>query len=385
MRHRWQFAWAWLLGAVLAGCGGNVPPPQPPTPPPPEPQCTVTGEACGCWHMPPGNPWLYACCVPAAPGGVINVAGGPAHCPPEPEPPPATCPEECPAGTHCEGTSCVTDPTPPPSSGCNPQLDPSMLPPLDNDTDWSVVKGASATRTSEVNSAVAAAQAACPSAWKTTGALGCLTAGPSGIDDAFAQIAAELHAVGVKAGQPIREDDPTKRIDALSVNAKNSSDKWEEWHLFYYGNGCLIGGPYKGTWLYTGSGAPPPDNMGCGDPLPPPIARVQIKVWDIGGYNLDSVAKVKDAQYCAEVGFGSTVFCPVRPEPCDGPECIWKDREACEDYASRGDFEWLSDAPIEVKPDNKWRARYGPESTWVQLRVAGVLSNTLSRADGTLP
>lgn len=125
---------------------------------------------------------------------------------------------------------------------------------------------------------------------------------------------------------------------------------------------------------------PPPDTHGCADPLPPPIAQVHIKFWPVGpDWNLDSVARVCDAQYCEKVGFLNRECCPVRPEPCDGPGCVWKDREACEEYASQGDFAWLSDGPIEVNPDNKWRAFYDArKSTWIKLRVAGVESNVLT-------
>jgi len=72
-----------FVGLALAGvtaCTGNRPPVVTPTPPPPQPQC-AEGQTTCCWHQPPGNEWLYACPAPEVPGGVLNVAGGPAQCP----------------------------------------------------------------------------------------------------------------------------------------------------------------------------------------------------------------------------------------------------------------------------------------------------------------
>jgi hypothetical protein len=77
--------------SLLGACSIN-PKPKPPTPPPPSPVCEEGQTTC-CWHQPPGNEWLYACPAPELPGGVLNVAGGPAQCPekrcdaPPPEPP----------------------------------------------------------------------------------------------------------------------------------------------------------------------------------------------------------------------------------------------------------------------------------------------------------
>lgn len=80
---------------LIAACSTN-PKPKPPEPPPtPTPVC-AEGQTTCCWHQPPGNEWLYACPAPEVPGGVLNVAGGPAQCPgqkcggttpPDPEPP----------------------------------------------------------------------------------------------------------------------------------------------------------------------------------------------------------------------------------------------------------------------------------------------------------
>ena len=70
-----------LLGA--ASCPGK--PQKPPEPPPPQPQC-AEGQVCGCWHRPPeAMGWLYACCAPGVPGGVVNVQD-PAQCIAQPPP-----------------------------------------------------------------------------------------------------------------------------------------------------------------------------------------------------------------------------------------------------------------------------------------------------------
>ena len=104
-----------LVGLALAGytscsSGGGQPPPQPPAPPDPTPQC-VEGQACACWHKPPeALGWLYACCQPGVPGGVVNVQD-PAQCiappvePPVPpvEPPVPPIPPTQPPATNCDG------------------------------------------------------------------------------------------------------------------------------------------------------------------------------------------------------------------------------------------------------------------------------------------
>lgn len=93
----WRFTWN-MAGLALAcvalegalACSGNRPPSGGWTPPPPEPQC-IEGQNHSCWHKPPDSrTWLYACYVPSAPGGVVNVVGGPAQCPTTPVPPEPT-------------------------------------------------------------------------------------------------------------------------------------------------------------------------------------------------------------------------------------------------------------------------------------------------------
>jgi hypothetical protein len=68
----------------------------------------------------------------------------------------------------------------------------------------------------------------------------------------------------------------------------------------------------------------------CGEPLPPPVTRMQVAVHLRGGerWILDSTPLVgPDLEYCRKIGFtDSRSFCPVRPE--GHPQ-----RSACELYA----------------------------------------------------
>jgi hypothetical protein len=73
---------------------------------------------------------------------------------------------------------------------------------------------------------------------------------------------------------------------------------------------------------------PTPDPGGCGNPLPPPISRMNTKIHLRGParYTLDTTPLVHDAAYCKKVGFPDRTTCPVRPEGTP-------DRVACEAYA----------------------------------------------------
>jgi hypothetical protein len=74
---------------------------------------------------------------------------------------------------------------------------------------------------------------------------------------------------------------------------------------------------------------PPEDTGGCGEPLPGPILRVNVKVHNArpARWTLDSTPLVGGYEYCKEIGFtDGRNRCPVRPE--GHPE-----RKACEEYA----------------------------------------------------
>ena len=73
----------------------------------------------------------------------------------------------------------------------------------------------------------------------------------------------------------------------------------------------------------------PVDAGGCGEPLPPPIQKVNVNIHIRGAnkYTLDSTPLVAGFEYCREIGFtDGRNRCPVRPE--GHPE-----RVACETYA----------------------------------------------------
>jgi len=74
---------------------------------------------------------------------------------------------------------------------------------------------------------------------------------------------------------------------------------------------------------------PPPGTGGCGNPLPPPISRMNTKIHIRGPnrYTLDTTPLVHDREYCARIGFtDGRIDCPVRTEGAP-------DRLACEIYA----------------------------------------------------
>ena len=74
---------------------------------------------------------------------------------------------------------------------------------------------------------------------------------------------------------------------------------------------------------------PPPSAGGCGNPLPPELARINSKVHIRGAsrWTLDSTPIVgPDRDYCRKIGYtDGRLFCPVRTEGAS-------DRVACEEY-----------------------------------------------------
>ncbi len=75
-----------------------------------------------------------------------------------------------------------------------------------------------------------------------------------------------------------------------------------------------------------GGGGGGTTSASCGSPVPPPVARFNVKVLShqADRYVLDSTPLVgPDAAYCARVGYPDRTFCPVRLE--GDPE-----RSACE-------------------------------------------------------
>jgi hypothetical protein len=78
------------------------------------------------------------------------------------------------------------------------------------------------------------------------------------------------------------------------------------------------------------SPTPTPGTGGCGQPLPPPVTQMGVKIHirGVNRYTLDSTPLVgPDAAYCRQIGFtDGRSYCPVRAEGAP-------DRSACETYA----------------------------------------------------
>jgi hypothetical protein len=74
---------------------------------------------------------------------------------------------------------------------------------------------------------------------------------------------------------------------------------------------------------------PPPSSSGCGNPLPPDVARMNTKIHLRGTtrWTLDTTPLVgPDGDFCRKIGFtDGRLFCPVRTEGAS-------DRPACETY-----------------------------------------------------
>lgn len=86
----------------------------------------------------------------------------------------------------------------------------------------------------------------------------------------------------------------------------------------------------------TPTPSPTPGNpgegaAGCGDPLPPPLSSINVKIHAKGedAWIIDSTPLVgPDANYCARIGYtDGRALCPVRPEGN-------AEREACELYVT---------------------------------------------------
>jgi hypothetical protein len=159
-------------------------------------------------------------------------------------------------------------------------------------------------------------------------------------------------------------------VDSLAVLAPDG--KVEEYHPVYSGTGSWTDsghGKYIGAWVFEGGQV-----ASCGPPSPVALPR------SIGGPNrhggpdlvpkFDATGLVKSYEYCTEVGFVRRTWCPVRPE-CSGPDCAFKDREACEAIVF-GVPIWKSDGEI-IAAENPWQVKV-KRGTWVQCCAGGVCS-----------
>jgi hypothetical protein len=325
-----------VMGLALAGyscTGGGQPPqpPQPPSPPPPEPQC-VEGQACGCWHHPPeALGWLYACCQPGVPGGVVNVQD-PAQCvttPPPPDPP--------------------EPPVPP---------DPPVPPPASTDCDGE--PGAQTGQITSVHGSVVNEV--------MRDMTGCSIGSDCNLGNTTQQQFLRAVIDGVRArGKCAGQHEPGV-TDEIAISDSPTGIR-EGGHVF---GGDDSPGPLPpGAWrkvvwfpgaarpsYFAGTSAPPdPPAGGCTAPQPPIlwtaatippgfdqglIGHTRYEMFCVAhGNAIDCTAKnVRACEYCAAIGMGESspgvqrCDCPVRNE-CPGTfKC--EERVACEQYLTGG-------------------------------------------------
>lgn len=331
-----------LALSALAACANNPnpQPPTPPTPPPPEPQC-VEGQACGCWHHPPeALGWLYACCQPGVPGGVVNVQD-PAQCiaapPVEPPVPP------------------VEPPVPPtPGVGC-------------------VLAGEEVTPSTQTNTVGPDVNAAMHRLVPRCDIGSDCIINEYTQQSWFAAVGAELRKTGLCAGPG---------GDEMQV-ALLRSNPWQNFHIFAGDDSPTLPAPpgarrtvnwspnsWRGSWVAPGGTTPPippdptqPPVAGCSAPLPPKVwtaetippgfdpALVGQTRYIIGcsphSGVIDCTAQnVRACDYCAAIGMGEAggqirCGCPVRNEckpaeqtPPQNFKC--EERVACEAYLTSG-------------------------------------------------
>jgi len=361
--HRWFMGLTdndrvWLLfgGALLilflSAC--KIPPINIPTPPAPTPVPIPTPTPTSPPPCMASVPW----CHEVVPTQTCSTTEKPCKHNPTEDP------------AYCElAPACVVPPeeppppVEPPSTDCNPTLNPSMGAPANDDTNW--VRAADQTATTgfkqAVWQAVRSAQAACPVAW--TG--NCMKAGEPGIDQGYLLIAKELQRVGWSASQA--KDSNGKVYDHLYVRRTSVLQDWNATKLFYYGNGCLITGDgaftVHGWYTFIGSDptsppVDPPPTASCpaepcpirrwsADNLPPGWGDNEIgksawkfnaKVHTMG--NCDSTPVTRNQEpYCRAIGMSPMAdgnlraACPMRNEIPGQPN---PDRESVETWLLEG-------------------------------------------------
>jgi hypothetical protein len=268
---------------------------------------------------------------------------------------PVTCPEQCPVGQQCTDpvVGCVpipptcSDGLPPGPEGCPktcadlaclygcteppatckkppPQPPIPVVAPLIPDEELTLMPNPGASQMwAETDAAIKSYQILHPEKWIDKSGLQCLSAGPTGIDEAFLGISTELLWKTIVAGQSISQSG--QRSDCIFVN-RTGGNLYEEMHIFDYSRACAAttSGAYK--QLYKRSTGPivppePPPATTC--PAPPcPLKtypdgtahwRFNAKPHTMG--NCDSTPLVvSQAAYCAEVGMPTRINCPCRVE-----------------------------------------------------------------------
>lgn len=311
-----------VLAILISACSVVNPKPQPPTPPPPppEPQC-IEGQACGCWHHPPeALGWLYACCQPGVPGGVVNVQD-PAQCivtPPPVEPP----------------VPPVEPPVPPtPGVGC-------------------VLAGEEVTPSTQTNTTGPDVNAAMHRLVPRCDIGSDCVINEYTQQSWFAAVGAELRKAGLCAGAG---------GDEMQV-ALLRSNPWQNFHVFAGDDSSTLPAPpgarrtvnwspnsWRGAWVSPGGTAPPveppvppvtpptgescpflpcPQRLWTAETLPPgwgpdqigkPAYKINSHTHTMG--NIDSTAvTTRQEPFCASIGMSPMADgtlraeCPVRPD-----------------------------------------------------------------------
>jgi hypothetical protein len=323
------------LAVALAGCrtGGGTPPVNPPTPPPPSPVCA--GETHSCWHQPPGMPWVYACPVYDSTSAIIGVQN------------------------EVDKAKCPLPPTAPPDT-CILSGEPTVAAPSLN------------TLGETVNAAMGELRPDC-----TPGGT-CLL-----VDMTRTEwqnlVNAKLRMKGLCAGQH------SPSTDEIAV-AVRSTDPWQGFKVFAGddSNGPVPAGQprrtvvwspeaYKGSWMPPGTAPPPPPAVkACSDPIPPKVARFNLKAhnrWnDSTALFYGKEAKRWDGttvyDYCVSAGSPDKLFCPARLEGSG-------DRLACERVGVSGKDdgkpEWRSDGELVPNPENIFQASCMGGCTWLEV------------------
>jgi hypothetical protein len=186
-------------------------------------------------------------------------------------------------------------------------------------------------------------------------------------------VVANLRAAGLCA-QRDPDDGNNERIQVKSTNEYS-----EDFDIL-----VSTGYMRRGTGAYRETCTPssfpvertadePPLDSGCGKPFPPPVSRINCKVYLYGAqfYTLDSTPLVgPDCAYCASIGIPDQCFCPVRRHGA-------ADRLACENWrvgtakdTGRPGPTWTKEdagyctgraAGCENHPDNQYQLRvYDP-------------------------
>lgn len=267
-------------------------------------------------------------------------------------------------GTNPDPTPTPPAPTPPPTptptgETCDMELNPALVAPLNNESDWKYAADQAPYKEQAVDAAILKAQASCPSMWSTFGTGGCLAAGIEGIDRGYKLISWHLQQAGVAASQAVDAD---RYYDHLYV--LDGGKRWESWKLFAYvpdHPGCLTQNAFKGGYDYIGKATPPPatpppatppptppptsppSTTGCSAPITPKVDRWNPLHLINGWYDATPLFYNRETQrwdgtpvngYCDATGWqGARLHCPARKECGEVPDPTavkCEERVACE-------------------------------------------------------